>query len=148
MTDDTLGISGTASTRYYALDLRTGITYGIKLDAEGNCLAIQAMKTVVRNKNEQDSLTFDPAAAPAPFGQTITAVEINGQSYGQVFTMVWPSEADFEKGARPTVTKKDLPQDLIKAGIAPMPQSAVGTAEMDAAVAEASRRTGAMLRGS
>ncbi len=125
------------STKYYAVDLKSGITYGFKLDAAGNCTAIQPMKTFIINKDGLDSVTFDPIDAPPPFGQTITAVEMNGNTYGQVFTMVWPSEKDFAKGIRPAITKKPLPKDLIKAGIAPQPKSAGGEVDMDAALAVA-----------
>lgn len=114
------------TTRYYALDLKTGVTYGIKLDAEGNCTAVQAMKTVIRNQQDQDSLTFDPLDVNPnvmPFGQTITAFEVNGNKLGQAFTMVWPTEQEFAAGKRPLVSKKELPQDLIKAGIAPAPKT-------------------------
>src|SRR4051812_11117512 len=113
-------MSNDITTRYYALDLKTGVTYGIKLDADGNCTAVQAMKTVIRNKDNVDSVTFDPLNTNPnlmPFGQTISAIEVNGTTLGQAFTMVWPTEAEFSKGKRPLVTKKDLPQDLIKAGI-------------------------------
>lgn len=138
------------TTRYYVLDTKTDITYGIKLDAEGNCVAVQPMKTVIRNKDGQDSLVFDPLlqSASMPFGQTITAVELNGHQgkHGQAFTMVWPTEEEFAKGARPLVSKKDLPEDFVKAGIAPPPKGGEpGGSVDDAAIAEAIKNIDHMI---
>ena len=131
--------------QYYAIDLKTDITYGLRIDGEGNCTAAAPLKTVLRNKDNKDSRTFELLDVPAPFGQTITAVEMNGASYGKVFTMVWPSQADWDKGVRPAVTMKDLPKDLIKAGIAAPPKTAAGTVDVDAALAEALKNIDRMI---
>ncbi len=131
------------SMKYYAIDLKTDITYGIKLDEDGNCTAASPMKTVLRNKDDEDSLIFQ--TVKDPYGQTITAVEVNGYSYGKVFTMVWPTEAEWNKGAKPIVTTKELPQDLIKAGIAPPPKSATGAVDMDAALGVALKNIDHMI---
>jgi len=122
-----------ATKLYYAIDLKTDITYGLKIDPEGKCTAAQAMPTGVVNKNGDLRPISDPDPA-MPFGKTITAVEMNGASYGKVFTLVWPSEPDWDKGIRPAVTMKDLPPDLIKAGIAAAPKSASGAVDMDVAL--------------
>jgi AAA+ superfamily predicted ATPase len=137
-------------TRYHAIDLKTNITYGFDLDAKGNCVAIQPMRTVIRNKEDEDSVVFDPINAPLPFGKTITAVEMNGNFVGQIFTMVWPTEAAFEKGARPQITKKFLPGDFVRAGIAAPPRPTPGgpgkpEPDMDAALAEAMKTIDSMI---
>lgn len=136
------------TTRYYVLDLKTDITYGIKLDEEGNCVAVQPMKTVIRNKDGQDSLTFDPLdIGVMPFGQTITAVEMSGHQnkHGQAFTMVWPTEEEYINGAKPVVTAKELPQDFIKAGIAPAPKGQPSQGVDDEAIAAAIKNIDHMI---
>ena len=130
---------------YYAIDLKTGVTYGIRLDGDGNCLAAAPLTTVLRNKNGQDSVTFELRNISAPFGQTINVVEMNGTTYGKVFTMVWPSEADWNKGIRPAVTTKEMPKDLIKAGIAPPPKASGGVVDVDAALAAALKNIDKMI---
>jgi hypothetical protein len=135
-------------TNYYAMDLKTNITYGIRLNAEGNCMAAQVMTTGIVNKNGEVRKVSDPDAAP-PFEKTITAVEMSENAVKKVFTMVWPSETDWGKGVRPAVTTKDLPQDLIRAGIAAPPArpaaSATTGATADAAIEEALRNIDQMI---
>lgn len=130
--------------KYWAIDLKTDITYGLKIDAEGNCTSAQVLPTGVVNMKGEVIAVSDPDPG-VPFGETITAVEMNGESYGKVFTLVWPSEKDWNKGARPAVTMKDLPDDLVKAGIAPPPKSASGAVDMDIALGKALKNIDHMI---
>ena len=119
------------TTQHVVIDLKTGFSYGIRLDSEGNCKAVQPLTTVIEKLDGNVINRFGPleglTSVPLlPYGQTITAVEVTGDKLGQVFTMVWPTKAAFDKGARPEITRKDLPSDLIKAGIAAAPKSAKG----------------------
>ena len=132
------------STRYYILDLKTDVAYGIKVNEEGKCTAAQVMTTVVKNKAGEPSFTSDQFAS-LPFGQTTVAVEMNGRTYGSVFTITWPSEKEWNSGVRPDVTKKELPKDLIKAGIAAPPKSTSAAVDMDAALAVALKNINHMI---
>jgi AAA+ superfamily predicted ATPase len=120
------------TTQHVVIDLKTGYAYGIRLDSDGNCKAVQPLATVIEKMDGNEVTRFSPLEGfpmqLMPYGQTISAVEVTGDKLGQMFTMVWPTKAAFDKGARPEITRKDLPQDLIKAGIAPGPKTAKGKA--------------------
>ena len=137
-------------TNHYVIDPKTGYSYALKLDSTGKCTNIAALTTSLTRMSGDEITRFSPlddayALATNPYGKTISVLEIVGNKMGQAFTLVWPSEKDFAKGARPIVTKKDLPQDLIKAGIAPPPQSAGGSVDMDAALAVALKQIDHMI---
>jgi len=123
-----------ALKQYYAMDLETNITYSFRLDPDtGECLAAEPLETTLEDRNGYPRQFKDaPSPLPLPFGKTLIAVELKTgtkQDYSplvKVFTMVWPSAEDWKtKGDRPAVTFKELPRDLIKAGIAPPPKGPV-----------------------
>jgi SpoVK/Ycf46/Vps4 family AAA+-type ATPase len=43
---------------------------------------------------------------------------------GQLFTIVWPQQAEAERGVMPVIARKDFPSDLVKAGFARPPAGA------------------------
>lgn len=123
-------------TKHLIIDIKTGFAYGLKLDAEGNCKAIQPLNSAIETLegklvNKFGPLiavnTAKPGVSPLPYGKTTYAVELKDDGEkGHLFTVVWPKKEDAEKGALPIVAKKELPDDLVKAGIAPAPKGAKG----------------------
>jgi SpoVK/Ycf46/Vps4 family AAA+-type ATPase len=129
------------NTKHLVVDLKTGFAYGIMLDAEGNCKAAQSLNVVIERAadggiiNRFGPMVIQPGAnnpfapapvrEPLPYGQTTHAIELTPDGKkGGIFTLVWPKKEEFEAGARPSVSKKEVPDDLIKAGIAAAPKSA------------------------
>ncbi len=130
-------MSDSKVTKHLIIDLKTGYAYGIKLDSEGNCKAAQPLNSAIESLEGRVIEKFGPllgvgnplgATPPAdqaalPYGQTTYAVEMTKDGKGaQLFTVVWPKKEEAEAGAFPLVAKKDLPADLVKAGIAPAPK--------------------------
>ena len=126
-------------TQHLVIDLKTGFSYGVQLDSAGHCTAVQAMNTVIQRLNNTTAMVLSPLTrrldplAPLgpneglPFGQTIHAAEwAQDGRKSEIFTLVWPTEKEFEKGARPLVSRKDMPGDMVKAGFAPIPQPLKG----------------------
>lgn len=124
------------TTKHLLIDIKTGFTYGIALDADGQCVAAQAMNTQIQRLDGTPTKTFGPLAGmdpatiaarkaePLPFGQTTYAVELREDGKrGALFTIQWPSKDDAAKGVRPMVAEKNLPEDLIAAGFAARPRS-------------------------
>jgi len=121
-------MAGDKITKHLIVDLKTGFAYGIKMDEDGNCKGVQPLNLLLENTSNEVVSKFGPTYIDGdqtdpmkqlPFGQTISAVEMTEEKKRKVFTLVWPSKEDFQNGVRPTVTAKDLPEDLIKAGFAP-----------------------------
>lgn len=123
------------STRHMIVDLKTGFSYGIKLDAEGKCTAVQPLNTNVETLEGKLVQKFGPlVSAPGgglrdpqtlPYGKTTYCVELSSSgAAGSIFTVVWPSKKDADAGVLPTIAKAALPDDLVKARIAPAPKSA------------------------
>lgn len=121
------------STRHMIVDLKTGFAYGIKLDAEGKCTAVQPLNTNLETLEGKLVKTFGPLAGnngglrepqTLPYGKTTYCVELteNGAT-GSIFTIAWPSKKDADAGVLPSVAKAGLPDDLVKARIAPAPKS-------------------------
>ena len=120
------------STRHMIVDLKTGFSYGIKLDAEGKCTAVQPLNTNVETLEGKLVQKFGPlVSAPGgglrdpqtlPYGKTTYCVELSSSgAAGSIFTVVWPSKKDADAGVLPTIAKAALPDDLVKARIAPAP---------------------------
>ncbi len=125
-------------TKHTVIDVKTGVSYGLKLDAEGNCKAIQLLSTSIETVDGRGVTEFSlvkdnpmdrPSLTPPnsrvadvlPYGQTIYAVEPASDSANpQVFTIVWPKREDADKGAKPYVSRKDMSDDLSKSGFAPL----------------------------
>jgi len=122
----------TEFTKHLIIDLKTGFAYGIKLDGEGNCKAVQPLNTAIESLEGRVINKFGPqisAANPAtaqtlPYGKTTYAVEMtaDGKS-GEVFTIVWPKKEDADKGVLPQVAKKELPDNLMESGLAATPKA-------------------------
>jgi AAA+ superfamily predicted ATPase len=121
--------------KYLVVDLQTGFAYGIKLDAEGKCKGVQPLNVAIETLDGRLVNKFGPkSAAPAapqpntiPYGKTTYAIEMTQDGgTGEIFTLVWPSKKDADAGALPQVVKKELPDDLVKAGIAPPPKTEKG----------------------
>jgi AAA+ superfamily predicted ATPase len=130
-------------TKHLVIDIKTGYVYGLKLDAEGQCKAVapynSSIETIDTGRvvskfgpllaaNGNDNPMLRPSAPPTlPFGSTTVCVELrNDSEKGQLFTIVWPSKEEADKGTMPVVAKKELPDDLVKAGIAPQPKKEKG----------------------
>ena len=119
-------------TKHLIIDLKTGYAYGIKLDGEGNCKAVQPLNTAIESLDSRVINKFGPllnAADPLkantlPYGQTTYCVEMtaDGKS-GQLFTMVWPKKDEADKGVLPVVARKEIPENLMEAGIAAIPKA-------------------------
>jgi AAA+ superfamily predicted ATPase len=122
-------------TRHLIIDIKTGFAYGIKMDGEGNCKAVQPLNSSIESLDGRVVSKFGPLLSqndpfggkPAnantlPYGKTTYAVEMteDGKT-GQMFTIVWPEKAEADKGVLPIIAHKELPDDLVKAGIAPRP---------------------------
>jgi stage V sporulation protein K len=116
-------------TNHLIIDIKTGASYGVQLDAEGNCTKkIQVLNTAIETADERLVTKFGSAKAgldATPHGKTIYGVEMKSDGTpGQFFTVTFPAKKDAEAGILPTVAKKDQPDDLVKAGIAPSPKGA------------------------
>ncbi|MBI3440544.1 MAG: AAA family ATPase [Proteobacteria bacterium] len=140
------------TTKHLVVDLKTGFAFGIKLDAEGNCKGAQQLNSVIETPEGRLVSKFGPTAAQdtVPYGQTTYAVELTKDGErGEIFTLVWPTKAEADQGAQPAVAKKELPDDLIKAGIAPAPKGKKAKkgegVDNDVALKEALKNIDAMI---
>lgn len=128
-------------TKHLVIDVKTGFAYGIKLDAEGVCKAIAPYNSSIETLDTGRVINkfgpllgasdpFNPAPPAVntlPYGQTTVAVELkNDGKKGEIFTIVWPKKEDADKGMLPVIAHKEMPDDLVKAGIAPMPKGGSG----------------------
>lgn len=127
-------------SRHLIIDIKTGFAYGIKMDGEGKCKAVQPLNTAVESLEGQlvrkfgplltQTGAFDgrtPSNQTLPYGKTTYAVELTADGKaGQMFTIVWPKKEDADKGVLPTVAHKELPDDLVQAGLAPRPAGVKG----------------------
>lgn len=116
-----------ADSKKYLIDIKTGFTYAIALDAQGNCKAFQPFTTAIQRLDGTPVGAFGPLQSDSPrlpYGQTIYAMELsNSKEAKQIYTIVVPNENDFTvKSMRPTVTSLKLPDDLVKAGLAAAPK--------------------------
>lgn len=123
------------ATKHMIVDLKTGYAYGLKLDAEGKCLGVQPLNTVIQTLDDRLVRKFGPVASgnagtlrgepeTLPYGKTTYAVELSADgSAGSIFTLVWPNKKDADAGVLPAVAKTTLPDDLVKARIAPAPKA-------------------------
>lgn len=122
-------------TKHMIVDLKTGHAYGLKLDGEGKCLGVQPLNTVLETLDNRLVNKFGPLVGgnagsmrgepdTLPFGKTTYAVELTADGApGSIFTLVWPNKKDAQAGVLPTVAKNSLPDDLVKARIAPSPKA-------------------------
>ncbi|HYD19816.1 MAG TPA: AAA family ATPase [Patescibacteria group bacterium] len=118
-------------TKHLIVDLKTGYAYGVKLDADGNCKAVQPLNTAIESLDGRPVNKFGPlinAANPEkaptlPYNQTTYCVEMTDGKAGQLFTMVWPKKEDGDKGVLPLVARKELPANLMDAGFAAIPKA-------------------------
>lgn len=135
-------------TKHLIVDLKTGFAYGIKMDAEGNCKAVQPLNTVIESLDGRPVRKFGPLEgkngmdlkepATLPYGKTTFAVEMSPDGKpGDIFTIVWPKKEDADKGVLPAVAKRNLPEDLVKVGIAPKAKLEQGAAVDDDAALKA-----------
>jgi AAA+ superfamily predicted ATPase len=116
------------STKHLIVDIKTGYAYGIKLDNEGKCTAVQPLNTIIESLSGDTVVNkFGPLvdavnptkAKDIPYGKTIYAVEMGlGDKSGKMFTVAFPSEADIKAGIMPSVATKEMPEDLARAGLA------------------------------
>lgn len=131
-------------TTAIVVDLKTGFPYGLRIDAEGNCTGIQPLNAVIEKMDGKVIDRFGPSFTSQfnnispmlppnaqnfepPYGQVMYAIELTQEGKrGGIFTIVWPSKEEYQAGARPVLAKKELPEDLIKAGLAPFPKNAKG----------------------
>jgi len=124
-------------TKYLVVDLQTGFAYGIKLDGEGKCKGAQPLNVAIETLDGRLVNKFGPAITgnkpPAqqpntiPYGKTTYAIEMTQDgTTGEIFTLVWPNKKEADQGALPQVVRKELPDDLVKAGIAPPPKTEKG----------------------
>lgn len=130
-------------TKYMAMDPTTGFLYGIGLNAAGDCEGVQPLSyvperfdgTIVEDVSGRakkigpfSKRSYRPGDE-FPYGKTSCLIEVvDGNRVGQkIFTVVWPTKEEMEKGTKPSVSKKDaskeLVADLIRAGIAPAAKS-------------------------
>ncbi len=111
-------------TKHFVVDLQTGLAYGLKMDSEGKCHGAQALELSVVTTEGSPVVQFrqpqeGKGEVKLPYGKTTYAVELaQDGTKGYVFTIVWPSKADIQSGIMPTVAKKELPADFVKAGLA------------------------------
>lgn len=135
-------------TKHLIVDLKTGFAYGIKMDSEGNCKAVQPLNTQIESLDGRPVRKFGPLEgkhgmdlkdpATLPYGKTTYCVEMSPDGKpGDIFTIVWPKKEDADKGLLPAVAKRGLPEDLVKAGIAPMAKLDKGDAVDDDAALKA-----------
>lgn len=118
-------------TNHLIIDIKTGASYGVQLDAEGNCTKkVQILNTAIETGDERLVTKFGSAKAgldSTPYGKTIYGVEMKSDGTpGQFFTLSFPTKKDADAGALPAIAKKDMPADLVKAGIAPSPKGDKG----------------------
>ena len=123
-------------TKHLVVDLQTGFAYGIRLDADGKCKGAQPLNVAIEALDGRVITKFGPTvddkpSAPqsdrVPYDKTTYAIEMTDDGKtGEIFTIVWPSKKDADQGAFPEVIKRELPDDLVKAGIAPPPKSVKG----------------------
>lgn len=119
-------------TKHLVVDLKTGYAYGVKLDSEGNCKAVQPLNTAIESLDNRLINKFGPLlnaadptkAATLPYGKTTYCVEMTADGKtGELFTFVWPKKEDADKGVLPHVARKELPDNLMEAGIAAIPKA-------------------------
>lgn len=146
-------------TKHMIVDLQTGYAYGIKLDAEGNCKAVQPLNTAIETLEGKLVRKFGPLVAhnagvglrqpeTLPYSKTTYAVELSADGTpGSIFTIAWPSKKDADAGVLPTVAKAELPDDLVKARIAPAPKtpSTGDDADEDAKLKDALKKIDDMI---
>lgn len=147
-------------TKHLIVDLKTGFAYGIKLDEQGNCKAVQPLNTNIETLEGKLVRQFGPLAAHngnpglrdpqvLPYSQTTYAVELSEDGKpGSIFTIAWPSKKDADAGVLPAVAKASLPDDLVKARIAPSAKLAVSddaAADEDAKLKEALKKIDDMI---
>jgi len=122
----------TEFTKHLIIDLKTGYAYGVKLDGEGNCKAVQPLNTAIESLDNRVINKFGPllnAADPTkantlPYGKTTYCVEMTADGKtGELFTLVWPKKEEADKGVLPIVARKELPENLMEAGIAAIPKA-------------------------
>ncbi len=132
-------------TKHLIVDLKTGFAYGIKMDSEGNCKAVQPLNTQIESLDGRPVRKFGPLEgkhgldlkdpAALPYGKTSYCVEMSPDGKpGDIFTVVWPKKEDADKGILPAIAKRALPEDLVKVGIAPRVKLDKGDAVDDDAV--------------
>lgn len=118
-------------TKHLIVDLKTGFAYGVKLDGDGNCKAVQPLNSAIESLDGRLINKFGPLVSAAnpekantlPYGQTTYCVEMTADGKtGQLFTLVWPKKEDADKGVLPQVARKSLPENLMEAGIAAIPK--------------------------
>ncbi|MDD9900618.1 MAG: AAA family ATPase [Alphaproteobacteria bacterium] len=124
-----------APTKHLVFDLKTGFSYGLKMNAQGECLDAQPLNTIITTDDGRVIRQFGPdnddglgpfsAPPQLPYGETTIAVELTDDNKpGKVFSIAWPKETEASKGALPQVTQKEMPADLVKLGFAAMPKGA------------------------
>lgn len=121
----------TEFTKHLVVDLKTGYAYGVKLDGEGNCKAVQPLNSAIESLDGRLVNKFGPTlnapdpdkAATLPYNKTTYCVEMTADGKaGKLFTMVWPKKEDADKGVLPVVARKELPDNLMEAGFAATPK--------------------------
>jgi AAA+ superfamily predicted ATPase len=123
-------------TKHLIVDLKTGYAYGVKLDENGECKAVQPLNSAIESLDGRVINKFGPLLADRnpfggtpenpntlPYGQTTYAVEMTADGKtGKLFTLVWPKKEDADKGVLPVVATKPLPDNLMESGIAATPK--------------------------
>ncbi|TAL28250.1 MAG: AAA family ATPase [Alphaproteobacteria bacterium] len=123
-------------TKHLIVDLKTGFAYGVKLDENGECKAVQPLNSAIESLDGRVINKFGPLLADRnpfggtpenpntlPYGQTTYAVEMTADGKtGKLFTLVWPKKEEADKGVLPVVATKPLPDNLMETGIAATPK--------------------------
>lgn len=123
-------------TKHLIVDLKTGFAYGVKLDENGECKAVQPLNSAIESLDGRVINKFGPLLADRnpfggtvenpntlPYGQTTYAVEMTADGKtGKLFTLVWPKKEEADKGVLPVVATKPLPDNLMESGIAATPK--------------------------
>ena len=122
-------MSNTTGNTKILMDIESKRTFVVSMDGTGKVLDIAPLKDTPPFAVARPGM---PPAQPKPLAGTKSfCVDMSAaEAKPQIYTIAWPSKQDVEKAQNegkpdplPHVAKKELPQDLIKAGLAAMPDS-------------------------
>jgi len=109
------------------LDWKTGAVYALVMDSDDKVKGVQAVTDGPLFSKNNGQPPMPPAGGQEkdmfPYGQTTYGIEPTGEGEYTVFTMIWPDKSEMDNGKFPEVAMKTLPQNLIDAGIANLPET-------------------------
>lgn len=112
-------------SRKLLIDIKTGQSYGMALDKDGNCVGFQPLVTIIEGSEGEvfasdiDTETGEEKELILPFGETIYAVDLLQPAAKPVlYTVKFPTAKEAREKAMPKVSSKPMPKDLVAAGIA------------------------------